>query len=367
VNDIHGQLHRSSAVLQDRIGRFHAEASFTLPRLPCRPGDPYPLFGQEPDFVRLKQFLTAYSGSRATTPLIARVRQDATAAVHANAHWSRLIGELSSGLDRMVARHRHRILASAPLLSVLPEAAQHELDRLRNRFSLWHQGKRLFKALRSPTRTIGQATFGQFQLSSADLNTEPLYRHLVGSLKEFGVDLHRSYLESRFVQQMQERETQYEVLGSFDPETLNFKDQLDSMARHIFVGAQQMLSDPAVLKDKRFHFVVGTTGVALVFLAAESMLGMVGVTLLVGKGLTALAAVLSPELARYLPLDRMGRLAVEARDMLSAVIDRQMRSRWSFTRRRVADSWNRAIACSLSFSHCRRRDDSTRQIQIASD
>jgi hypothetical protein len=60
------------------------------------------------------------------------------------------------------------------------------------------------------------------------------------------------------------------------------------------------------------------------------MLGMVGMTLLVGKGLTALAAVLSPELARYLPLDRMSRLAVETRDMLGTVIDKQMRQMVEF-------------------------------------
>jgi hypothetical protein len=330
VNDIHGQLQRSSGVLRDRIERFRADESFILPRLQCRPGDPYPLFRQEPEFLRLKQHLMTYQGSRPVMPLIARVRHDATAAVNANSEWSRLIGELSTTLDRLVARHRNRILAAAPLLSVLPQSAQQELDRLRNRFSLWHQGKRLFNAIRNPARTIGQATFRKFELSAEDLDTDPLYRHLVGSLKEFGVDLHRGYLESRFLAQMQQRESQYQVLGSFEPETLDFKDQLDSLARHVFVAAQQMLSDPAVLKDKRFHFVIGTTGVALVFLVAESMLGMVGMTLLLGKGLTALAAVLSPELARYLPLDRMSRLAVETRDMLAAVIDKQMRQMVEF-------------------------------------
>jgi hypothetical protein len=157
-----------------------------------------------------------------------------------------------------------------------------------------------------------------------DLDTDPLYRHLIGSFKEFGVELHRSYLESRFVEQMQQHDAKYEVLGSFEPETLNFKDQLDALARHLFLGAQQMLSDPSLLKDKRFHFVMGTTGVALVFLAVESLLGFVGMTLLLGKGVTALAAVLSPELARLLPLDRMSRLASDAREMLAAVLDEQM-------------------------------------------
>jgi hypothetical protein len=325
VNDIHGQLHKSSAVVDERVRRFQPDASFVLPRLNCRPGDSYPLFRSEPEFVRLRDFMTAHRGTRSAAPLIARVRQDARAALHANAEWSRLFGELCTALNRSVARHRTRILASAPLLSVLPEPAQQELERLRNRLSLWHQGKRLFRAIRSPARTIGQAAFRKFQLAAEDLNTEPLYRHLLGTLKEFGVELHRTYLESRLVQELQERNERNEVLGSFEPETLNFKEELDAIARHIFVGAEQMLSDQGLFKDKRFHFVVGTTGVALVFLAAESMLGMVGMTLLLGKGLTALAAVLSPELARYLPLDRMGRLAIEARDMLSAVIDRQMR------------------------------------------
>lgn len=330
VNDIHGQLQHSSPVLQDRIARFRADAAFILPRLSCNPNDPYPLFRQEPDFVRLRQHLINYRGDRPTLPLIARVRHDARCAVHANMEWSRLVGELSTALERIVARHRNRILASAPLLSVLPESAREELDRIRNRFSLWHHGKRLFRAIRYPAQTIGQAAFRKFEMSADDLDTTPLYRYLVGALKEFGVDLHRGYLESRFVQQMQQRESKYAVLGSFEPETLNFKDQLDTVARHIFVAAQQMLADPAVLKDKRFHFVLGTTGIALVFLVAESMLGMVGMTLLVGKGLTALAAVLSPELARYLPLDRMSRLAVETRDMLGTVIDKQMRQMVEF-------------------------------------
>jgi hypothetical protein len=223
-----------------------------------------------------------------------------------------------------VARHRKRILSSAPLLSVLPQAAQDELDRLRNRFSLFHQGRKLYRAIRSPARTVSQAACRKLQLSVDDLDTEPLYRHLVGALKEFGVELHRSYLESRFVQQMQQHDAKYEVLGSFDPESLNFKPQLDGLARHLFFGAQQMLSDPSLLKDKRFQFVMGTTGVALVFLAAQTLMGLIGVTLLFGKGLTALAAVLSPELARVLPLDSMSRLATEARDMLAAVLDEQM-------------------------------------------
>jgi hypothetical protein len=325
VNDIHGQAQTTNSVLQDRIRRFQPDEWFILPRLTCRPADPYPLFRHEPEFVRLKKFLEECRASRPTLPLVARVRQGARAALAANAEWTRLTDELGTGLDRVVARHRKRILTSAPLLSVLPETAQEELERLRNRLSLWHHGKRLYKALRSPARTIGQAALRQFQLSADDLNTAPLYRHLIGSLKEFGVDLHRGYLESRFVQQMQERDSQFVVLGSFEPESLEFKEQLDALARHVFVGAQQMLSDPALIKDKRFHFVLGTTGVALVFLVAESMLGFVGMSLLLGKGLTALAAVLSPELARYLPLDSMGRLAMQARDMLASVIDRQMR------------------------------------------
>lgn len=324
VNDIHGQLHKSSQVVQDRIRRFRPDTSFVLPRLECRRGDPYPLFQTEPEFARLQSYLESYRTRRPVEPLIAQVRQDAATVLHSNAEWSRLIGELRTGLSRLLVRHRNRILASAPLLSVLPEPAQQELERLRNRLSLWHQGKRLFKAIRSPARIIGQAAFRQFELTADDLNTEPLYRHLVGTLKEFGVDLHRTYLESRFVEKLQARNARHTVLGSFEPESLGFQNELDQLARHVFVGAQQMLSDPALLKDKRFHFVVGATGVALVFLAAESMLGMVGLTLLVGKGLTALAAVLSPELARYLPLDRMSRLAIEARNMLSAVIDQQM-------------------------------------------
>jgi hypothetical protein len=330
VNDIHGQVQTPSGVLQERIKRFRPDEWFILPRLQCRPGEPYPLFRSEPEFVRFRRYLEEYRGSRPIPPLVARVRHDSRAVLGANAEWTRLSNELGVGLDRLVGRHRKRILASAPLLSVLPESAQQELDRLRNRLSLLHHGKRLYRAIRHPARSFGQAAFSQFQLSADDLNTEPLYRHLLGSLKEFGVDLHRSYLESRYVQQMQHVDPTFQVLGSFEPESLEFKGELDALARHIFVGAQQMLSDPALLKDKRFQFVVGTTGVAVVFLAVESMLGFMGISLLLGKGLTALAAVLSPELARYLPLDSMSRLAVEARDMLAAVVDRQTRQMVTF-------------------------------------
>jgi hypothetical protein len=324
VNDIHGQARVESPVLQERIARFRPDASFVLPRLVCTAREPYPLFRNEPEFLRLRNFLQAHRVPRPVAPLVARVRGDVAGVLHANAEWARLVRELSTRVTRLVARYRKRIRSTAPLLSVLPEAAQQELERLRSRFSLWHQGKRLYRAITSPARTIGQAAFQRLQLSADDLDIDPLYRHLIGSLKEFGVELHRSYLESRFVEQMQQRDAKYEVLGSFEPETLNFKDQLDALARHLFHGAQQMLSDPSVLKDKRFHFVIGTTGVALVFLAVESLLGVVGLTLLVGKGVTALAAVLSPELARLLPLDRISRLANDAREMLAAVLDQQM-------------------------------------------
>jgi hypothetical protein len=330
VNDIHGQAKVESPVLQERIARFRPDASFILPRLVCTAREPYPLFRNEPEFLKLRNYLQAHRALRPVAPLVARVRGDVAGVLHANAEWARLVRELSAGVTRLVARHRKRIVSSAPLLSVLPEAAQYELERLRSRFSLWHQGKRLYRAITSPARTVGQAAFRKLQLSIEDLDTEPLYRHLIGSLKEFGVELHRSYLESRFVEQMQERDPKYVVLGSFDPETLNFKDQLDALARHLFLGAQQMLSDPSLLKDKRFHFVMGTTGVALVFLAVESLLGIVGMTLLLGKGVTALAAVLSPELARMLPLDQMSRLATDAREMLAAVIDKQMRKMVEF-------------------------------------
>ncbi len=324
VNDIHGQVQSTSGVLEQRVARFRPEAWFVLPRLGCTAIEPYPLFRDEPEFGRLKSYLLTMRGERPIAPLVARVRHDAAALLEANAEWARLARELATAATRLVARHRKRILASAPLLSVLPDAAQAELERLRNRFSLWHHGKKLYQTLRSPVRSVGQAAFRSLQFSADDLNTEPLYRHLVGALKEFGVELHRGYLESGFVQAMQKRDERFDVLGSFEPESLDFKVELDAVARHLFLGAQQMLSDPSLLKDKRFKFVMGTTGVALVFLAAQSLLGLVGVTLLFGKGLTALAAVLSPELARLLPLDRMSRLAAEAREMLAAVLDRQM-------------------------------------------
>lgn len=330
VNDIHGQMRTESPVLQERIARFRPDASFVLPRLVCTAREPYPLFRNEPEFLRLRNFLQAHHVSRPVAPLVARVRGDVAGVLHVNAEWARLVRELSTGVTRLVARHRKRILSTAPLLSVLPEAAQHELERLRSRFSLWHQGKKFYRAITSPARTIGQAAFRRLQLSVDDLDTDPLYRHLIGLLKEFGVGLHRSYLESRFVERMQQHDAKYEVLGLFEPETLNFKDQLDALARHLFLGAQQMLSDPSLLKDKRFQFVMGTTGVALVFLAAQSLLGLVGVTLLFGKGITALAAVLSPELARLLPLDRMSRLASDAREMLAAVLDQQMQEMVDF-------------------------------------
>src|SRR5262249_10219935 len=158
--------------------------------LGCKLGDPYPLFRSEPEFVRLRAYLESYRNRRPLEPLITRVRQDVATVLHSNAEWTRLVSELRGRLGRLTIRHRSRILGSAPLLSVLPEAAQQELERLRNRLSLLHHGKRLFRAIRSPARTIGQAAFRQFELSAGDLNTEPLYRHLVGTLKEFGVDLH---------------------------------------------------------------------------------------------------------------------------------------------------------------------------------
>ncbi len=327
VNDIHGQVAKQSTdvVLQERVERFRPDAWFVLPRLSCSATQPYPLFRNEPEFLRLRSFLESHRERRPATPLVASVRRDATSILRANAEWHRVVAELNSSVTRLVARHRKRILASAPLLSVLPEAAQQELERLRNRFSLWHHGKRLYGAIRNPGRTVGQSAMRQLQLSVEDLDTEPLYRHLVGAMKEFGVDLHHAYLESRFVQRMQEKRPDDRVLGSFEPESLTFKPQLDALARHLFLGAQQMISDPSLLNDRRFKFVLGTTGVALVFLAAQTLLGLVGVTLLFGKGLTALAAVLSPELARFLPLDRMSRLASEARDMLARVLDEQLK------------------------------------------
>ena len=184
--------------------------------------------------------------------------------------------------------------------------------------------------MRSPARTVGQAAFRQLQLSVEDLDTEPLYRHLVGALKEFGVELHRVYLESRLVSEICRQDPAFQVRGSTDPESLQFKAELDGVARHLFAGAQQMLSDPSLLNDKRFQFVMGTAGVAVVFLAAQTVLGLAGITLLFGKTLTALAAVLSPELARLLPLDRMSRLAAEAREMLAGIIDEQMDRMVSF-------------------------------------
>lgn len=330
VNDIHGQVVSANTVLQERIGRFRGDAWFLLPPLQCSPSEPYPLFRSEPGFLKLRDFLLAHRTRRPLAPLAARLRHDAEAIVHANAEWVRLARELSTGLTRLVARNRKRILASAPVLSVLPESARAELERLRNRLSLWHHGKRLFRVLRSPVRTLGRAAVGQFQITAGDLDTEPLYRHLVGALKEFGVELHRVYLESRLVARTQEQDPGCEVLGSFDPETLGFKTELDAVARHLFRGAEEMLSDPSLWKDPKLHFVGGTTGLVLAFFLVESLLGIPGVTTLVGSTVTALVGVLSPELAKLLPMDRVTRLARDARDMLGAILDRQMQQMIDF-------------------------------------
>jgi hypothetical protein len=330
VNDIHGQVEPRHPVLLDRVGRFRSDAWFLLPRLRCTLDDPYPLFRNEPSFLEFKEFLKRHRATRPVAPLVTRARQEAAAILHVNAEWTRLSHELSVALDRVVTRQRKGMLASAPLLSVLPGPAREELDRLRNRLSLWHHGKRLYQALRHPARVIGRRAVQQIQISEEQLDTEPLYRHLIGALKALGVELHRTYLESRLAQRLQECDSDFAVLGSFDAESLKFRAELDDLARHLFHGAQRLLSDPSLWKDKRFHFVVGTTGVALVFLMAEATIGLPGVSLLVGKGVTALVGVLSPELARYLPLDDMSRLAREARDMLAEILDRQIHSMIDF-------------------------------------
>jgi hypothetical protein len=330
VNDIHGQATEHSDVLADRVARFRPDGSFILPRLDCSPREPYPLFRAEPSFLRLREFLHNHRTPRPLAPLAARVRHEVAAALHANAEWHRLARDLAAACDRLTARHRKRILASAPLLSVLPQPAQQELEHLRSRFSLWYQGKKLYQTISSPVRTFGRAAVQNLQLSIEDLDTGPLYRHLVGSLKEFGVDLHRAYLESSYVERLQQHDPAAEVLGSFDPEKLDFQSRLDAVARHLFTGAQQLLSDPSLVGDRRFQFVAGTTGVALVFFLVGSTLAMPGVSLLVAKGVAASVGLLGPELARYLPLDRMSRLAWEARDMLAAVLGDQMQTMLQF-------------------------------------
>jgi hypothetical protein len=79
-----------------------------------------------------------------------------------------------------------------------------------------------------------------------------------------------------------------------------------------------------LLKDPKVHFVGGTTGLVLTFFVIESFIGLPGVTALVGSAVTALVGVLSPEIAKLLPMDRVTRLAREARAMLAAVLDRQI-------------------------------------------
>jgi|GEM_PF-6934204 len=330
VNDIHGQATGHSDVLADRVARFRPDGSFVLPRLDCSPREPYPLFRTEPSFVRMRDFLHNHRSPRPLAPLTARVRHEVAAALHANGEWRRLARDLAAACDRLTARHRKRILASAPLLSVLPQGAQQELEHLRSRFSLWYQGKKLYQTISSPMRTFGRAAVQNLQLSIEDLDTGPLYRHLVGSLKEFGVDLHRAYLESGYVERLQQHDPAAEVLGSFDPEKLDFQSRLDAVARHLFIGAQQLLSDPSLVGDRRFQFVAGTTGVAIVFFLVGSTLALPAVSLLITKGIAASVGLLGPELARYLPLDRMSRLAWEARDMLAAVLDDQMRTMVQF-------------------------------------
>ncbi len=325
VNDIHGQVGAGNRVLADRVAQFRAAASFVLPRLECSARDPYPLFNGQDDFARLRGRVGGFTSRRPLGPLVARVRREAGRVQQANEEWARRVRELSVQLERRVGRARKPMLASAPILSVLPEPAREELERLRNRLSLWHHGKRLFGALRAPSRLLSRKVVQRFQVSPADLDTGPLYRHLIGALKELGIDLHRVYLESGLVRRMQQHDPPYEVRGLFDPETLAFRDRLDELARHLLAGTQELLSDPSLWKDKRFHLAAGATSIAVVFLLVESMLGVPGISLLVGKGVAALVGVLSPELAARLPMDRMTRLARGARDMLAGVLDQQMR------------------------------------------
>lgn len=325
VNDIHGQVSTKSELLEDRIARFRTDASFVLPRLECSPREPYPLFRAEPAFARLRDTIAGFHAARPIAPLAAQVRHDAAAIAHANAEWARRVRELTTALERQVARHRKRMLAAAPILSVLPAPAQEELERLRNRFSVWHQSKRLYQAIRNPARTLGRAAVRNFQMSASDLDTEPLYRHLVGALKEFGVELHRTYLESRLVAEMQQADAAFEPLGSFNPESLDFRSQLDAVAQQVFRGGTELLSDQSILRDPKLQFAGGATGVVLAFFLVESMIGLPGVTTIVGSTVTALVGILSPELANLLPMDRVGKLVRGARDTLAATLDAQMR------------------------------------------
>jgi hypothetical protein len=308
VNDIHGQVDPSSAVLAERIGRFRPDRQFILPPLRCGAEAPYPLFGEQPSFVALRGYLTRFGTRRPVAPLVERVQRHAAALVEENDRWQRLAHAAETSVARLVATERKRILRGAPVLDVLPPSVREQFQWRISRF--WE----VFR------KGAGGA-IRQLQGNVDELNVEPLHTYLVGGLKQFGVSLHRLYLESGWVRQLQEVEPAGPVRGCFDVDGLDFRDEVRAVAQFLLDGARTALPDAG----RPVPAASRSLAVAVLFFTLESVLR--GVTLVaqgVGQRLSHAVATLSPDLARWLPLDAFTRLAIDARDRLATTLDRQM-------------------------------------------